>query len=158
MVYSEQSKRLSCYKIESNRSAMVLGIQLRKKWKREFLIEDLFSVQVLILQIGGHWPVDYSKILPRSWAFLSKYINYMVFSYVIFLSWHMSVLQFASFISDALSGETVQIMNLLDSVTSTVMYFYAGLSSFCLQYYHEECKAMLMRMIEKFRRRSARGE
>lgn len=136
----------------------MLGIQMRKKWKSVFHMPDLFTTQVLILQIGGHWPVDYSKILPKSWANLSKYINYMYFAYVTFLNWHMCVLYSTKFLINFLSDEEVPVTNLSDSLMSVILHGYGGFASIYVQIYHEDCKRMLQRMNTMFRQRSSRGE
>lgn len=135
----------------------MLGVQTRKKWKSLFHIPDMFTVQVLILQIGGHWPIDYTKVLPNSLAFLSKYINYLVFAYVTFLNWHMSVLYFIKFLVDSYSDVEVPVVEISDSLMSVILHWYAGMAGFYLQIYHEDCKQMLWKINHDFRLRSSRG-
>lgn len=127
-------------------------------WKREFPIDDLFSKPIKVLQLGGHWPVDYSRVLPASWAHLSQYINYVVFFTVTFMSWHMAVLHLTKLTLNIMSDEEVPIPALLDSFMSGVLHLQTGLGSFFLQYYHKECKELIERMNEKFRRRSSPGK
>lgn len=135
---------------------MARNFGVKNKWKREFLIEDLFEVQIFILQLGGHWPVDYTRILPASLAFLSKYINRVVYVLVTFLNGHMCVLFLIKFVTDLHASEPFMI--LANSVWSFVLHLFAGFASFYFQYYHDECKAMLTHINTKFRRRSARGK
>lgn len=137
---------------------MVLGIQIKKKWKLSYHQSDLFQLQVLILQFGGHWPINYGKILPKKWAGLSKLINIVYMTFVTFLNWHIAILYFVKFLKDSRSAEMVPIVEISDSLMSTILHLYAGFGSFYMQVYHEQCKRILKKMNERFLMRSAKGE
>lgn len=138
---------------------MVFGIQinLRQKWNSSFTIDNLFKLQILIMQIGGHWPINYERILPTNYSYLSKYINICVMIFVTCLSWHISVLYFIKFWIQTHTDDEVSVVDISDSLMSVILHLYGGFGSIYLQLYHKKCKQLIENINEKFRKRSAKG-
>lgn len=135
---------------------MVLGVQTKKKWKRSFNVEDLFSLHILFMQIAGHWPVDYTKVLPSRLAFLNKYINYAFMFYVSFLNGHMVLLYFINFLID--SKAEASVTQISDSLMSTILHSFGCFGGAYIQLNHKKLKHIFNRINESFRMRSSRGK
>lgn len=135
---------------------MVLGIQTNKKWKRTFDVDNLFQVHIFLMQIAGHWPVDYAKYLPSQLACLSRYMNIVFMSWISFLNAHMSVLYFVNFLKDSQTDATMLVLT--DSLMSTILHAYSFFGGFYIQINYKKMTKMFAIFNEGFRKRSARGK
>lgn len=135
----------------------MFGIQIRKNWKRSFNTDDFFWYQIIYMQMAGHWPIDYTKVLPDSMAFLSRYINLFYMTFITFANWHMAVLFTVSFLMDAFSDEEVSVTKSSDEIMSIVLHCYSGFGGFYIQANQKKCLAIMKKINERFHRRSARG-
>lgn len=135
---------------------MVLGIQVSRKWKSQINIKQLLHVQILYMKIGGHLPVDYTKYLPNSLAFLSNIINAFYFAFNSFLNLHICALYLVQFIKYSYSEASVTQIS--DALMSTILHAYGFSAGLYMQLYHRDCVKIFEFMNENFKMRSAKGK
>lgn len=136
----------------------MLGIQIRKKWKRTFTIDHFFRLHIFFMQISGQWNVNYGKVLPQSLGFLSRYINLFYMVFINFCNFHMSVLFAIHFLMDFFSDEEISVTKRSDQIMSVILYCYAGFGGVYIQINQEKFTKLMRKMNERFHMRSAPGE
>lgn len=134
----------------------MLGFQTNKKWKRAIQVDNLFWLHILFMQVSGHWPIDYTKILPQPLAFASKYLNIMYMSFITFLNWHSAVLFIIKFFMDVNNAD-VSVTIISDDIMSIIMHCYSGFGGFYIQINRPKVERIMRMMNEQFHRRSDSG-
>lgn len=137
---------------------VMLGIQIRKKWKPSFHVDHFFRLQIFFMQISGQWNVNYGKVLPRSLEFLSRYINIFYMVFINFCNLHMAVLFAINFFIDFFSGEVISVTKQSDEIMSIILYSYGVFGSVYIQINQKKFTKLMYKINDQFHMRSAAGK
>lgn len=125
-------------------------------WQKDFSVPNLISLQSLVMQVNGQWPIEWSKYLPKHLSFLSKSLSIIYCVFWSFMALHISVFFFAAFVIK-LNSDNSTIPEMSTVYTQAVVFGFAFYTTVHFQWNHDQLAEMFDFVNTKFKMRSARG-
>lgn len=127
-------------------------------WARSVEVKNFLGIHIRFLKHSACWPIDYSRILPKSLNILSGPIHWIYFLGAISISFHLMVLFIYSFIYNLIYTENATLAVISDCLTESIIYAFTFCSTCYYQFRHEKCLEIVNFMNNNFKMRSAIGE
>lgn len=125
-------------------------------WQKDFNVPNLMSLQMLIMQVNGQWPINFEKYLPRQLSWLAKPMVVVYSIFWSFMALHISVLFFTAFIIKLNSGNST-IPEMSTVFTQSIVFGFAFYTTSHFQWNYAILAEMFEFVLKDFKMRSNRG-
>lgn len=126
------------------------------KWKKHFYVPNPMRFQVILMKIGGHYPIDFKKLLPNILSFLSTPLAFIYFAFWSFVGLHIATLFIVTLVME-LRSNTATITEISNAFVQSIIYTFSFYTTAHFQWYHKDMQQIVDFMIKNFKMRSARG-
>lgn len=125
-------------------------------WQKDFAVSNLISLQLLVMQVNGQWPINFGKYLPKYLSFLSKPLVILYSVFWSFMALHIAIFFFIAFLVK-LNSENSTIPEMSSVFTQAIVFGFGCFTTVYFQWNHKKLAEMFNFVFKNFKLRSARG-